>query len=99
MNRMLIAAPAALLFAIATVLGATPVLARDGGCAAASQLRGAAASAQADAQQKALRYVVTAEKLCEAGNDRAGKAKLDLAAKALGVDQAALVIPAVATGQ
>lgn len=92
MTRILIA------LAAATFLAA-PAVARDSGCAAAPQIRSAAASAAADAQGKALRHVATAEKLCDAGNDRAGKAKLELAAKALGVDMASLAAPAAASGQ
>ena len=92
MTRILIALTAATLVA-------TPAFARESGCANASQVRTAAAGAQADAQSKALRHLATAEKLCEAGNDRAGKAKVELAAKTLGVDLASLATPAVASGQ
>ncbi len=99
MNRFLIAAPAALIFTIATLAGATPVMARESGCVAAPQVRSAAASAQPDQARKALGYLATAEKLCDAGNDRAGKAKLEVAMKTLGLTETAQAATTPAAGQ
>ena len=74
--------------AVAAAVLVSPAAARESGCVAAPQVRAAAATAPAEQQQKALRAVATAEKLCEAGNDRAGKQKIEVAMKALGLDEA-----------
>lgn len=87
----------------AAILGltlATPAFAaRESACAAAPQIRSAAASAQPAQAEKALRAVATAEKLCEAGNDHAAKDKIEVAMKALGTTQASLAAAAPAAGQ
>ena len=83
MNRILTAA------AILGLATAAPAFAaRESACAAAPQIRSAAASAQPAQAERALRAVATAEKLCEAGNDRAAKDKIEVAMRALGTAQA-----------
>ena len=96
-NRFLIAAPIALVLS-AGLLGvaSTPASAATVDCTATpAQLRAAAATAAPDAQRKALFAVRTGEALCaDDARAEAGK-KFAVAAKALGLDLAAL--PATAT--
>jgi hypothetical protein len=95
MNRFLLAGTAALVMTAG--LAAAPARADE--CAIAPQIRAAAAGADQQAARRALGYVATAEKLCEAGNDRAAKKKLQVAMKTLGVDQAALATTAPVAAQ
>lgn len=87
--RRLFLAPAAVALTAGLFLAAPAFAASD--CAATpTQLRAAAATAEASVAKKALGYVSIGEKLCEAGNDRAANKKFAAAAKTLNVDVASL---------
>ncbi|MFC3711760.1 hypothetical protein ACFOMD_04210 [Sphingoaurantiacus capsulatus] len=87
MNRALITAPAAFLIS-ATMIFATaaPAAAAERCAAVPTQVRAAAATADASAAKQALRFASVGEKLCEAGNDRAANKKFEAAFAALGID-------------
>jgi hypothetical protein len=90
MRRIMIAALTAGLFA-------APALASDEACATApSQLRTVASTADAATAKKAIRYISTGEKLCEAGNEREAGKKFAAAMKTLNVDSASLTAVAAA---
>jgi hypothetical protein len=100
--RFLVAAPLALALATAFVAAAVPAYA---GTTAAQcdampgQLRTAATTAAAPAQQRAAILIATGEKLCaDHSRVEAGK-KFAAAAHILGVDLAALPAPVVTAGQ
>ncbi len=89
MNRVIVTAPLAvavsLLFIAASVSPAEA--ASDEVCATMpEQIRDRAETiADADTAKKALKYALTGEMLCEAGNERAAKKKFETAFKTLGV--------------
>ncbi len=87
MNRALITAPAAFLISAATLFAtAAPAAAAEQCAAVPTQVRAAAATADAGAAKQALRFASIGEKLCEAGNDRAANKKFEAAYAALGID-------------
>ncbi|KPF75175.1 hypothetical protein IP88_07410 [alpha proteobacterium AAP81b] len=91
-NRFLLVPVAAALSLTFLGVATTPAMARDAKvCATApTQLRSAAATAQADAQRKVLVNVALGEKLCAEGADFEAGKKFSIAAKALGTDMASL---------
>lgn len=92
MRRLFVAAPAAIaLTAGLFLVTAAPAFANETCATTPAQLRtAAAATADASAAKRALRYVSTGEALCEAGNERAAEKKFAAAMKALNVDSASL---------
>ncbi len=91
MIRSLIIAPAALLVSTTLLFAAAgPAAAAEADrCATApAQVRAAAQAADPQDAKRALRYLQTAEKLCEAGSDRAADKKLEQALRTLGLGDA-----------
>lgn len=84
------------LILAACLLTAAPALADEACSTTPAQIRNVAATADAAAAKRALGYVSTGEKLCEAGNERAANKKFAAAMKVLNVDSASLGTAAAA---
>lgn len=91
MNRTFFTAPAAMLVSGFILFGtASPASAAESCQSVPTQIREAAATADASTAKRVLGYASIGEKLCEAGNDRAANKKFAAAAKTLNVDVASL---------
>ena len=90
MNRLFVTAPVAFLVSAGFLFAAAgPAMAADARCQAYPvQLREAAATAHVGRAKAALRQISVGEKLCEAGNERAGVKKFTAAMKTLGIEEA-----------
>jgi hypothetical protein len=90
MNRMFATAPLAFLVSTGFLFAAAgPAMAADARCATLPmQLRELAVTADPSSARKALGYVSIGEKLCEAGNERAGVKKFTAAMRTLGTQEA-----------
>jgi len=93
MRHIFLTLPLAIAASAATfLLSAAPAVASAETCATApAKLRGLAATADIDAQKKALRNVELGEALCDARNRSEASKKFNLAAKALGTDLATVM--------
>lgn len=102
MTRFLVAAPLALIAATAFIGAAVPAFAAPAApaCEATpAQLRSAATTAPAAAQQRAAILISTGEHLCADRATGEANKKFAAAARALGIDLASLPATAVASGQ
>ena len=89
MNRTFFTAPAAMLVSGFILFGtASPASAAESCQSVPTQIREAAATADASTAKRVLGYASIGEKLCEAGNDRAANKKFKAAFNALGIDEA-----------
>jgi hypothetical protein len=93
MRAFLLAAPLAVALTVASFgIAAGPAMASAEACAVApAKLRGMAATAETDAQRRAVRNIELGEALCEARNRAEAAKKFNLAAKALGTDLATVM--------
>jgi hypothetical protein len=93
MRAFLLATPLAVALTVTSFgLIAAPAMATSETCAVApAKLRGMAASADADAQRRAVRHIELGEALCDARNRTEATKKFNLAAKALGTDLATVM--------